>query len=434
MEYFTTDLGTLYQGDSIEVLQTMPDNLIDTVITDPPYGLSNHSEKLIREVMAKWLQGEEDYVPAKKGFMGKAWDGFVPPPALWREVYRVMKPGATILVFAGTRTYDLMTLSLRLAGFEIKDTLMWLYGSGFPKSQDISKMIDKKMGAEREIVGVKKDINHVERGDKNIVKQTRDYSNSMFTRNGGKQLITAPATPEAKQWDGWKSHGLKPAYEPIIMAMKPNEGSYAENALKWGVSGLNIDEARVGNEHLKAHASGKNALMGGLKGGDNSASGYMTPERQGRFPANILLDEEAAKMLDEQSGDLGISSGGGNGYAVSIFGTDTSKNRKKGKVGFNDRGGASRFFYTAKASKRERGEFNNHPTVKPLKLIEYLCKLTKTPTGGVVLDPFLGSGTTALACEKVGRRWVGIEFNEEYCEIAKRRLLALEPVQSGLFG
>jgi site-specific DNA-methyltransferase (adenine-specific) len=370
-------INKVITGDCMEILKQIPDNSIDTVITDPPYGLSDHNEKLVRKTLLKWLNGEEDYTPKTKGFMNKSWDAFVPPPAVWKEIFRVMKPGATILVFAGSRTYDLMTISLRLAGFEIKDTLMWLYGSGFAKATDISKQIDKK------------------------------------------------ENEKAKLWNGYKSHGLKPAYEPIIMAIKPNDGSYAENALKWGVAGLNIDGSRV-NE---------------------------TP--QGRFPANVIIDEETAKMIDQQSGiTRSRPDYRTNEVKPSLI---TFKNKRRPSL-YNDMGGASRFFYCAKASKNER-EFglddlpykigggmkgtetqtlltgsgnirnnlrkNHHPTVKPLKLIEYLCKLTKTPTGGIVLDPFAGSGTTAMACIITNRPFILIEKDPEYSLIAQKRIEAI---------
>jgi len=156
--YFETENGILFNDDSLKILKQIPDNSIDTVITDPPYGLSNHSEKIIRKTLSEWLNGNESFIPDAKGFMGKSWDAFVPPPALWKEVYRVMKHGGTILVFAGSRTQDLMAMSMRLAGFEIKDTLMWIYGSGFPKATDISKKIDKKFRAEREVIGKEKNF------------------------------------------------------------------------------------------------------------------------------------------------------------------------------------------------------------------------------------------------------------------------------------
>jgi len=427
--YFETNLGKMFLGNSLDILKAIPKNSIDTVITDPPYGLSSHNEKIIREIMLKWLQGEEDYIPVKKkGFMGKTWDSFVPPPALWREVYQVMKPGATILVFAGSRTYDLMTLSLRLAGFEIKDTLMWLYGSGFPKAQDISKMIDKKLNAKRKVVST---------------YTTHDITKNGYNSKKGTIEIkeTIPATSEAVQWNGWKTHGLKPAYEPIIMAMKPNENGYVENALKWNVSGLNIKDTRIGTAILDSCVSGKNALMGGLRGGDNTSSGYLTKERQGRFPTNILLDKEVAEMLDKQSGILksgkmkqhiegGLFNVYGKQYPreVETIGDEGGASRFYKKINYSEED--LRFFYCAKANKKERklgiqkGKNNTHPTIKPLKLIEYLCKITMTPDKGIVLDPFLGSGTTAIACEILGRQWVGIEISKEYCEIAKKRIKA----------
>jgi site-specific DNA-methyltransferase (adenine-specific) len=337
-------INKVITGDCMEILKQIPDNSIDTVITDPPYGLSDHNEKLIRTTLSKWLNGEEDYIPKTKGFMNKSWDAFVPPPAVWKEIFRVMKPGATILVFAGSRTYDLMTISLRLAGFEIKDTLMWLYGSGFAKATDISKQIDKK------------------------------------------------ENEKAKLWNGYKSHGLKPAYEPIIMAIKPNDGSYAENALKWGVAGLNIDGSRV-NE---------------------------TP--QGRFPANVIIDEETAKMIDQQSS-----------WASRFFYcAKASKNEREFglddlpyKIGGGMKGTETQTLLTGSGNIRNNLRKNHHPTVKPLKLIEYLCKLTKTPTGGIVLDPFAGSGTTAMACIITNRPFILIEKDPEYSLIAQKRIEAI---------
>jgi DNA modification methylase len=411
-------INKVITGDCMEILKEIPDNSIDTVITDPPYGLSNHPEPTIRKTLSKWLNGEDDYTPKTKGFMDKSWDAFVPPPAVWKEVFRVMKPGATILVFAGSRTYDLMTISLRLAGFEIKDTLMWLYGCGFPKATDISNQIEK------------------------IEKQ------------------------QAETWRGYKTHGLKPAYEPIIMAIKPNDGSYAENALKWGVSGLNIDNARIEYQNSKDKKLATSLRPNTPNHRNNRAifislNQYKKIERgnpQGRFPANIIIDEETAKIIDQQSG-----------ITKSRLIYPTGKQYKKGVTyyirkadidirGHEDIGGASRFFYCAKASVNERelglddlpykigggmkatrdqsfltssGNIRNnlrknyHPTVKPLKLIEYLCKLTKTPTGGIVLDPFAGSGTTGMACIKTNRPFILIEKDPEYAIIAQKRIEAI---------
>jgi hypothetical protein len=217
-------INKIVLGDCLSVMRKFPSNSISTIICDPPYGLSNHSEKIIRKTLSKWLNGNEEFIPDGKGFMSKDWDAFVPPPALWKEVYRVMKPGATALVFAGTRTQDLMTMSLRLAGLEIKDTLMWIYSQGFPKSLDISKQIDKKAGQ------------YVE-GNLLPSSRTTGESQTGIATTFRKKTATNPQTPEAKLWNGWKSHGLKPAYEIVICAEKPLDilGQYAiivENLLK----------------------------------------------------------------------------------------------------------------------------------------------------------------------------------------------------------
>jgi site-specific DNA-methyltransferase (adenine-specific) len=319
---------------------------------------------------------------------------------LWaKEAFRVAKPGAILLAFGGTRTFHRLACGIEDAGWEIRDTLMWIYGSGFPKSLNISKAIDKALGAEREVIG-----------------KGRSGNTAIWSEEGGmgNYDITAPATPEAKTWDGYGT-ALKPAYEPIIMAMKPIDGTFAENALKWGVAGLNIDEARIGTEKIVAHHAPAGTFAGGEPNRGSDTNYYAN---QGRFPANILLDEVSAEMLDEQSD------------------------------------GASRFFYVAKADTSERDaglggrEYqdvkvtnyyglprddgsireipkrrNSHPTVKPIKLIDYLVKLTKMPNPNqIYLDPFLGSGTTAIAVLLNGRHFIGIEREPEYIEIAKARI------------
>jgi len=240
-------------GDCLEVMKDIPDNSIDTIITDPPYGI---------------------------GFMGKEWDNFKYDRSIngllgfqnWmteiaKEMLRINRPGGTMLIFGGTRTWHRLTCAVEDAGWIIKDTIMWLYGSGFPKATDISKQIDKIKGVEREIVG--KHPNPA--GSKG----------NTFTLNQ-ECYLTKPATPEAQLWDGWKSHGLKPSWEPILLCMKPNEGSYAENALEWGVAGLNIDGGRIGNETIPAQKRG-NAVN------TNFMSGGFTPEHTGRFPANLVI-------------------------------------------------------------------------------------------------------------------------------------------------
>lgn len=403
----------IIHGDCLEELKKLEENSIDTLITDPPYGLA---------------------------FMGKKWDYDVPKIEVWQECLRVLKPGGTALIFAGTRTQHRMAVNVEDAGFELRDCIMWLYGSGFPKATDISKQLDKEV--ERKVIETK-------------IKKAGDMTGGNFKHGGGRPdkeiKITEPKTPEAKLWNGWKSHGLKPAYEPILVAVKPNEGTYANNALQWGVSGLNIDGGRIGatTKTNGGNPNTKNNRIGAVKGYVNKVESK--EHNYGRFPANIILDEEAGKMLDEQSG-VSKSTGGSVGTATG-FGNNFEGERKntKGDGGFGDKGGASRFFYCAKASKSERNagledfepkkvsdgrekeadnayqrgktlRSNTHPTVKPLKLMEYLCTLTKTPTGGIVLDPFAGSGTTGLAAKNTGRDYILIEREAEYVEIIKARL------------
>ncbi len=411
---------TIICGDNIEVMRTFPSNYFDTIITDPPYGLK---------------------------FMGKKWDYDVPSIETWRECLRVLKPGGTLLCFAGSRTQHRMAVNVEDAGFILKDCIMWLYGSGFPKAMDISKQLDKIAGVERETIGSRKahDIR-----SNNLMEASQGKGRGTMEYN-----YTAPPTPEAQLWDGWKSHGLKPAYEPILVAMKPNSGTYANNALKWGVSGLNIDGGRVPTEEVLSAEYGQPSGSGCYNWNTEKTTLDKTGalNTKGRFPANVILDEEAGRMLDEQAPRTG--GGHWSGKVPKDGGL-----YKLGLKPMEDKGtdntyaGASRFFYCTKASKKERNigcedlaferhadrnmtdgvggdnprnrtnipKQNYHPTVKPLALMEYLCKLTKTPTGGIVLDPFCGSGTTCMACVKTGRKYIGIDDTAEYCEIARKRI------------
>lgn len=344
-------------------MATLPECSVDTIITDPPYGL----EFMGKEWDAPWKSdrrqvfdgslADDKSSPFKRQKVrygvGGSYGGRVEQmhafqkymAEIWKAALRVAKPGAMLLSFGGTRTFHRLACAIEDAGWEIRDCIMWLYGSGFPKSHDISKAIDKKAGAKREVVG---------KGKGRTGGKAQPNGGSTFSDDNyqwpGDYDITAPATNDARLWDGWGT-ALKPAWEPIIVAMKPTDGTFVNNALKHGVAGFNIDGSRI-------------------------------PSEGGRFPANVILDEEAGTLLGEQS----------------------------------------RFFYCAKASKKDRGEGNNHPTVKPTALMEYLCRLTSTPTGGVVLDPFMGSGTTGLACKATGREFIGIELNEDYYHIAKTRL------------
>ncbi len=397
----------LIQGDCMEVMKTFKENSIDVIITDPPYNLS---------------------------FMGKQWDtieNYQEWCMEWgKEALRILKPGGFLLAFGGTRTYHRLTCGLEDAGFEIRDCLMWVYGSGFPKSMDISKAIDKELGAKREAIGIDE-----YRAKRLPNGRTRNNTNvyGIDKRAGEDFKITAPVTPEAQQWQGWGT-ALKPAYEPIIMARKPiSEKNVATNVLKWGTGGINIDGCRIGTDIMITRGRTDNhstrAINKGFSGNIDK-----TP-KVGRWPANLLLDEEAAKLLDQQSGikKSGVAvrhkSGGKN------FGSNTPK-PPLNDMGYGDIGGASRFFYVAKASTKERtmnGKVvNNHPTVKPIKLMQYLCRLI-TPPGGTILDPFAGSGSTLVAAMLEGFNVIGIEKDKENYNIAFARCNVLERDLEGDF-
>ena len=387
----------------------MPDNSVDSVVTDPPYGLS---------------------------FMGKRWDYDVPSVDVWAECLRVLKPGGHLLAFAGTRTQHRMAVRIEDAGFEIRDMIAWVYGSGFPKSLDVSKAIDKAAGAEREVVGSAKGAG---------TQDTDSFGNGHRSTFN----ITSPATDAAKQWDGWGT-ALKPALEPITVARKPLVGTVAENVQKHGTGALNVDGCRVG--------TGIDRTGGGCR---VSAPGWgmsATPERPtgGRWPANLIHDgsEEVTALFPVTT----------SGKPMKRTHTDPGRNVASGASaggeyfhdGYGDTGSAARFFYCAKASKADRDEGcegleakrggpermnntdgrkeeigeserlsqprrNHHPTVKPTALMRYLCRLM-TPPGGVVLDPFMGSGSTGKATAVEGFHFIGIEQDETYFNIAHARI------------
>ena len=369
-------------GDCLEKLKELPDNSVDSVVTDPPYGLA---------------------------FMGKRWDYDVPSTEIWREVLRVLKPGGHLLSFGGTRTYHRMVVNIEDAGFEIRDQIQWLYGSGFPKSLDISKAIDKAAGAEREVTG-----------KKSTYRKPQSPNGWDCTKRA--EFESAPSTDLAKQWQGWGT-ALKPANEPIVLARKPLIGTVAKNVEVYGTGGLNIDESRVSADGYSSGGQNKSIAFGmnGLTDKQPRCDGS-----QGRWPANVLFDESAAAMLDEQSGvSKSPSKRKVFSSANAVYG-DFKNDLKYADDGFGDSGGASRFFYVAKASKRERNAgleniTNGHPTIKPQKLMQYLIKLV-TPPKGTVLDPFMGSGSTGVAAVSLGFDFIGIEREQEYLEIAKRRI------------
>jgi site-specific DNA-methyltransferase (adenine-specific) len=374
---------TLHHGDCLDVLRTMADASVDAIVTDPPYGLA---------------------------FMGKRWDYDVPSVEIWAECLRVLKPGGHLLAFAGTRTQHRMAVRIEDAGFEIRDMIAWVYGSGFPKSMDVSKAIDKAAGAEREVVGSYKGASNIGKGS----------TNSYITTEPGKATdvsITAPATPEAQQWAGWGT-ALKPALEPITMARKPLTGTVAANVLEHGTGAINVDGCRVGtDDHIENHgrkptANGWDPRMSG-----GQSQGQTEGQRLGRWPANLIHDgsDEVLELFPQTaSGRSGGKAGWQDQYVGGTY-------KPIERTGYDDAGGsAARFFYTAKASAAER-QGVTHPTVKPLDLMAYLCRLV-TPPGGIVLDPFMGSGTTIKAAVSEGFQAVGIERDPAYFAMAQQRM------------
>lgn len=395
----TSSRPLLLLGDCLDRLREMPDNSVDSVVTDPPYGLS---------------------------FMGKKWDYDVPSEEIWRECLRVLKPGGHLLAFAGTRTQHRMAVRIEDAGFEIRDMISWVYSTGFPKSLNVSKAIDKAAGEERKVVGQKV------RGDVEKAKTSGStYASAEANKNNkaifgyGVENITAPATEAASQWQGWGT-ALKPALEPITVARKPlGKKTVAANVLAHGTGAINVDRCRVATNEEQPKGSG-NAQKGTLAHRDRNAliGGSVTPAA-GRWPANLIHD--------------------GSEEVLARFPSDKQ-------------GSAARYFYCAKASKKDRDEGcegmewkrtaklqgsdtdrpdldpvserfrtnpskNNHPTVKPTGLMRYLCRLV-TPPEGIVLDPFMGSGSTGKAALLEGFQFIGIERDEEYMKIAESRIAA----------
>jgi DNA modification methylase len=361
--YFQDESITVYHGDCRDVLPTLPDQSVDAICTDPPYELN---------------------------FMNRAWDatGVAFDVGVWRECLRVLKPGAHLVAFGGTRTWHRLAVAIEDSGFEIRDNLAWLYGSGFTKSMDVSMAIDKAAGAEREVIS--------ERRNQPTFDIDKQAGGGWA---GGVIRKTAPATDDAKRWNGWGTH-LKPSFEPIVLARKPFRTSVADNVLKHGTGAIHIDACRIpatDSQLAEKYASVQNAgpRDNSVYGGDDRDRAGAEPHPAGRFPPNALLDAHTAVELDDQS--------------------------------YNDDGGASRFFpvfkYTAKAPTSERPNVDGmkHPTVKPLEVMKWLVKLV-TPPHGVVLDPFAGTGTTAEACIHEHKHAIMIEKKASYLPLIKARL------------
>ena len=481
----------LINADCIEAMKAMPDNSVDSIVTDPPYEL---------------------------GFMGKSWDasGIAFNVDVWRQALRVIKPGGHLIAFSGSRTYHRMAVAIEDAGFEIRDQIMWVYGSGFPKSHNVSKGIDKNNGEANRLLkfttwmrttGLKaKELDEVTQtnmgghylttasqpaiptvalwakirplivdvpewvdelvdrieAEREVVKEDLRIRNSDSWEATGGMLkagvqdfsITAPATPAAKQWDGWGT-ALKPAHEPMVLARKPLIGTVANNVLTHGTGGLNIDGARVGYQEGEVdftkqqnQTATATVQMGGAKSGDS----IQMFKENGRWPANFIHDgsDEVVGLFP----DTGKSTGGRIGKKSMGDVTNVPAGEyEAGDPGYGDSGSAARFFYCAKAAKRDRNEgldgfeakrdhdgrkdggvggdnprnrtnnakLNHHPTVKPTTLMQYLVRLV-TPPNGIVLDPFMGSGSTGKACAYEGFSFIGIEQSAEYVEIARARI------------
>lgn len=518
----------LHHGDLFDVLPTFPDNHFDSVVTDPPYDLTSNkkggSGVASVDLDSPYGRARIGAGNGAGGFMGMKWDstGVAFNVDTWREVFRVMKPGAHLIAFGGTRTCHRMTCAIEDAGFEIRDSIAWLYGSGFPKSLDVSKAIDAANGrkfedryalgrhikARREACGLSRsDVNawfgykdgceHWERQDASGARvptmadwatlrerlQLSDEWLSLIERSEAEREVigkskyinsathfkqrwqkssnqwvnldvTSASTTQAKKWAGWGT-ALKPAFEPIVVARKPFKGTIVDNVLTHGTGGLNIDACRIeSGSRPNIIGTPKN---GAFKGEFREGSHSEGTTDLGRWPANVVIDEVAAASIDEQTGDLGESlrpnRDRSKTVTAGIFGAD-----RLGAT-YPDSGGASRFYYCAKPSREERdmgcygltaqetiryseqgqgpepqqtprkpvSQHNIHPTVKPVELMRWLVKLV-TPVDGIVLDPFTGSGTTGMACAYEQRKFVGVEREAEYVEIAKRRIASVAPL------
>ncbi len=434
---------TLYRGDCLEILPTLEAGSVDSVVTDPPYGLA---------------------------FMGKDWDRGVPGVRFWESISRVCLPGSPLLAFGGTRTSHRLVCAIEDAGWEIRDCVMWLYGSGFPKSLDIGKAIDAAAGAEREVVGT---TTHPDGRPRTLVERDIGCHGGGQKTNGVGLDITAPASESARLWDGYGT-ALKPAHEPICLAMKPLDGTFAGNALEHGVAGVNVDGCRIGTEEETARKPSPNhseiyaqddTTKSMLRGGNG--------HDLGRWPANVIHDgsDEVLAGFPSPHGAGHARDGSANPRDNQHVPTSYNlHNNTGGMFRIGDSGSAARFFYTAKASKAERnwgcgelgdevlarscqaiaearrgntvdaedGAFNkarvvknNHPTVKPLALMEYLIRLVTMPEPKLLLDPFMGSGSTGVACARLGRTFIGIEIEQKYFDIACKRIEA--EVKQGKF-
>lgn len=442
--YWKSDCGrvVLYKGDCREVMRSLEEESVMSIVSDPPYGL----EFMGKEWDAPWKatgkivedpskcggfqdgNGGNTYSRSsiKYGAGGSSSKGF----QQWfescaSEMIRVSKPGSHILAFGGTRMFHRLVCATEDAGFEIRDVIMWVYGSGFPKSHDVSKAIDAMHGAERKVVGTKK----AGMGSGDTFGMLQSEGNN--DKAAKAVSITAPATDDAAEWHGWGS-ALKPAVEPIVVARKPLIGTLAQNTLEHFTGGINIDGCRVGGtgedvvkttSRRVSSGSGRYQLQAAPRGTVVSEGGEEFMTKDGRWPANLIHDgsEEVVKLFPESSSSATIQNKLPLRPGDSCPGEDKGTKECEPRVmGYNDSGSAARFFYTAKPNIEER-DGNFHPTVKPIDLMMYLIRMV-TVKEGIVLDPFLGSGTTGVAAIEEGCRFIGIEQDDKYIDIAVARI------------
>lgn len=412
-------------GDAIQQLQEYPDNHFDAVVTDPPYGLANHTQKDVEKYLHAWLRGEE-YTTGKKGFCAKTWDSFVPSPLLWKAILRVLKPGGYVLAFSGSRTYDLMGISLRLAGFQIREGIFWQYAMGMPRGMNISKAIDSYYGLERPAIGPL------------LLGGGRDHTKLLNGQNGigyadGKSTYykTEAVHSMAKRFEDWNT-ALKPTCEPIVVAQKPVEGTIVENILKYGVGALNIGACRVGESGAETHSNAGCPSVGkkGTHGAYNASRAKK--EDKGRWPGNTIFshhpfckeacipecvvqehtrqhpeseEEEFFPIFQWEEIDF---------YPFHYVPKPTVEEKEAGLEHLP--------LASVRGEENEGVERrNSHPTVKPVAMMRWLLDLV-VPPGGSVLEPFAGSGTTGVAAVQNKMNITLIEQDEQYIPIIEGRL------------